>query len=67
MPGTMFTDGSKLQSPIGVDVYSPNLELKILYRLADHCIVYQAEVQSINEGIDFLLNIKLNRKRIFIF
>jgi len=42
----IYTDGSKLNSQTVGGVFSPELDIKVSFRLPDHCSVFQAEVMS---------------------
>jgi len=48
------TDGSKLNSQAGRGVFSPELDIKVSFRLPDHCRVFQAEVMAIEEAMAHL-------------
>jgi len=50
----IYTDGSKLNSQTGGGVFSPELDIKVSFRLQDHCSVFQAEVMAIQEAITHL-------------
>jgi len=36
----IYTDGSKFNSQTGGGVFSPELDIKVLFRLPDHCSVF---------------------------
>ena len=42
-----YTDGSKLDSQVGLGVYSEDLGLEMALRMPDYCSVYQAEILAI--------------------
>jgi len=43
----IYKDGSKLNSQTGEGPFSPELDIKVLFRLPDHCSLFQAEVMAI--------------------
>ena len=49
-----FTDGSKLNDQVGGGLYCRELDLRIHFRLPDHCSVFQAEIAAIKEVLDWL-------------
>jgi len=47
----IYKDGSKLNSQTGGGVFSPELDIKVSFRLTDHYSVFQAEVVAIQEAM----------------
>ncbi|XP_070075503.1 uncharacterized protein [Drosophila takahashii] len=63
----IYTDGSKLNLQTGGGVFSPELDIKVSFRLPDHCSVFQAEVMAIQEAMSYLDTTKHCNTDIFIF
>jgi len=63
----IYTDGSKLNSQTGGGVSSPELDIKVLFCLPEHCRVFQAEVIAIQEAMAHLDTSEHHDIDIFIF
>jgi len=63
----IYTDGSKLNSQTGGGVFSPELDIKVSFRLPDHCSDFQAEVMAIQEATTHLNTSEHHDIDIFIF
>jgi len=63
----IYTDGSKLNSQTGGGVFSTELDIKVSFRLPDHCSVFQAEVMAIQEAMSHLVTSDDHDIDIFIF
>jgi len=63
----IYTDGSKLNSQTGGGVFTPELDIKVSFRLPDHCSVFQAEVMAIQEAMVHLDTSEHHDIDIFIF
>ncbi|XP_070071110.1 uncharacterized protein [Drosophila takahashii] len=63
----IYTDGSKLNLQRGGGVFSPELDIKVSFRLLDHCSVFQAEVMAIQEAMSYVDTTKHCNTDIFIF
>nr|XP_044248538.1 uncharacterized protein LOC123002436 [Drosophila takahashii] len=50
----IYTDGSKLNLQTGGGVFSPEPDIKVSFRLPDHCSVFQAEVMATQEAMSYL-------------
>jgi len=50
----IYTDGFKLNSQTGWRVFPPELDIKVSFRLPDHCSVFQAEVMAIQEAMSWI-------------
>jgi len=62
----IYTDGSKLNSQIGGEVFSPELDTKVSFRLTDHCSVFPAELMAIQEAMSHLNTSEHHDTDIFI-
>jgi len=60
-------DGSKLNSQTNGGVFSPELQIKVLFRLPDQCSGFQAEVMAIQEAMSHLDTSEHRDIDIFIF
>jgi len=63
----IYIDGSKLNLQTGEGVFSPELDIKVSFRLTDHYSVFQAEVMVIQEAMSHLDTPEHHDTNIFIF
>jgi len=63
----IYTDGSKLKSQTGGEIFSTELDIKDSFRLTDHCSVFQAEVMAIQEAMFHLDTSEHHDIDIFVF
>jgi len=54
-------------SQTGGGVFSPALDIKVSFRLPDHCSVFQAEVMAIQEAMSLLDTSEHHDTDIYIF
>ena len=59
MSHCVYTDGSKLDGGVGGGVFSDDLNLRMSFRLPDHCSVFQAEVAAIETAAARLLEMQI--------
>jgi len=63
----IYTDGSKLNSQTGGAVFSPELDIKVSFRLPDNCSIFQTEVMAIQKAMTHLDTSEYHDIDIFIF
>ena len=62
-----YTDGSKTKDGVGAGVFSDRLNLKLSFRLPNHCSVFQAEIMAIKEALSWLKKNVISARDIRIF
>jgi len=63
----IYTDGSKPNSQTGGGVFSPELDIKVSFRLPDHCSGFHTEVMAIQEAMTHLDTSEHHDTDIYIF
>lgn len=63
----IFTDRTKTDGVMGTAFYGAQLEIKIIFKLANSCIVFQSEIFLIKMATELLRGAGLHKIRIHIY